>query len=208
MTLEQVLLDDYNVYRMQTQHFWNQSQDASQPWRTKDLKATEARLQLFRDMCSWCAQRNLEPRLWLYILFKSRAWRFPPKCEAGSLMSENMIPRYRSAKGLGFFSRRIIATNRPDEAEMPDPNRDLIHVVEALKERYAASGQHQRCMEELIIRTNGYHPKSKVCCACPLLGECAVRTQGSMSFDILGLRYGRITLEEAEKQAREPHAST
>lgn len=204
-TLSHILIEDYNVYRAQTQQYWRNLQDKPS-WATKPLVANEKRLKLFDDLTKWCGDRGIEPRLWLHILFKARAWRFAPQCNAAHLMSEKMIPRYRSARGLGFFQKRLWVTERQSRGDGgvdPDPNRDIIHAVEAVKARYAESGQQQRCMDESIVRTNGYHPKSPVCQRCPLAGDCAIQLQSAVSFNVQGLRSGTITLKQAEAQTKE-----
>jgi hypothetical protein len=201
--LSEILLEDYNVYRSQTQHFWNLTLEGK-PWMTKPLSPTVKRLQLLSEMSEWCAAKGLEPRLWLLVLFKSRSWRFPPKCEASHLQSEKLIPKYRSARGLGFFEQRVrnTATRASEGASSPDPNRDLAPAVEGLKRRYAESDQRQRCMDEATIRTHGYHPASAVCQSCPLAGPCAISLQSEVKFDVQGLRSGAISIQQAAAQAK------
>jgi hypothetical protein len=182
--LVRLCIDDYNVYRAQTKYFHDNVD--TQPWLARPATASPARMKLFGDMVSWCRERNLEPRLWLFSLFKARAWRFPPKAAPGVLMSGNLIPKYRALKGLGVFKKRVFVSTSMEHKT--DPNVDLIYAVETIKRRYAASGQHERCMEEAMVRTMGFHPLSPICAGCPVSGDCAIRLSGLVSFDIIGAR--------------------
>lgn len=202
-TLAVQLFSDWNHWRRQTRSF--AANALANEWAMRDLKETEERLQLFEEMIVWCRERKLEPRLWLMCLFKIRMWTFPPKLERGSLMSENVIPKVKKQHGLGIMRARLLQTARQHTRNDVDPNRDLLYAVEALKQRYANEGASERCLDEALVRTNGFHEKSPVCQRCPVSGKCSIKLMAFCSFDILALRAGRITAEEAEKQARLRH---
>ena len=192
MDLVAKLFSDFNVYRAQTKRFHDM---VDQGYRVSYLKPTAARLALIDEMVTWCRDRNLEPRLWLFTLFKQRQWVWPPKFERGHLLSEKHIPKYKRATGLGFFRKRLEAGDRSSAF---DPNRDTAASVEALKWRYATSAQQQRCLDEVMVKTLGYHPQSDICRKCSVRGPCAVKLQSHMPFDIIALRKGSLTQEEAE----------
>lgn len=193
------LFEDWNHWRKQTRQFAVLMQ--KNEWAARELKSTPERLDLFEKMIPWCRARHLEPRLWLMCLFKIRMWTFAPQLTEGSLMSENMIPKAKRQRGLGILRTRIQQTNRQAHSNEADPNRDVIHSVEALKFRYANENASARCLDEILEKTMGFHPKSPICLRCPLSGKCALALQAFVCFDVHGLRAGRITAEEAERQA-------
>lgn len=81
-----------------------------------------------------------------------------------------------------------------------DPNRDISGTTEAYKRRHLMDGDPQLCMERMSVETFGYHPRSLVCARCPLAQACAGRLQASVNFDILALRRGEITAQQAVRQ--------
>lgn len=194
-----LLVGDWAVYTQQTRWVFQRRQQGQV---TRMRKANERTLQQFGKMVEWCRARSIEPRLWLYFLFSVRNWFAPPRFDDGSLMSESAIEKYRrfGSRGdrLGFFRRRMGASARESVGGTYDPNRDLAPSVESLKAHYNASGDHQRCYEETLLKTLGYHPKSQTCRACPISGQCAVGLEAAVAFPILSLRLGRITSADAE----------
>jgi hypothetical protein len=62
-------------------------------------------------------------------------------------------------------------------------------------------GDVAACMNGIETETFGYHPKSKICVACPARGECLQRLKERVNFDIEALRSGTITTEEAYRTA-------
>lgn len=199
-TLPELLLGDWNVYQLQTFHAQDRINRGLFVGRRK---ANADNLGQMEKLIAWCRLRHVEPRLWLFFLFKSRQWKFPPKFDDGNMLSEKQLAKYRALKtGLGFFRRRTGASAlEGDDAEF-DPNRDMAPHAEALKQRYLAEGQIQRCLDETLVNTLGYHPRSPICGCCPAAYECAVRLEGMLPFPILALRAGRISQREAERMAR------
>jgi len=201
LPIEHLLLGDWNVYMHATQHAHQLRQAGRHVGMRKPLPAN---LAVLADMVAWCKEQGVEPRLWMFHLFARTNWRFPPKWP-GSFRSEAALEKFRRTIGrsnLAFFRRRVSASKvAAEDGQAYDPNRDTTPSVEGLKARYLESGQEDRCMGEMLLRTLGYHPRSDVCGRCRLREECAVRLEGTMPFPVLALRSGRITSDEAERMA-------
>jgi hypothetical protein len=163
-------------------------------------KQTDERVELFEKMIAWCRLRELDPRLYLYVLFKARMWTFAPQLREGHLMSEKMVSRYQKMTEKDCLDgyRQYVYTEKPEF--VLDPNKDIIPRAEAMKQRYRNYGQFERCMVETPETTFGFHPKSPTCAACPIQAECKNRLSGLVSFDIQALREGKITVEQARAQ--------
>ena len=189
------LFADYNFYWLMTGRI--QEYRASGRY-IRPYKFTQARAELFSDLAAWCRDRGIDPRLWIYTLFRARCWRFAPQLARGHLLSEAMVERYRRLRGLDGYRRRVLET-LPSEAY--DPNRDLNSTVESRKAYYASSGQTERCMREMV-ETLGYHPRSAICAGCPSRASCRSKLEGFVDFDIIALREGRLTAEQAMMQVR------
>jgi hypothetical protein len=197
------LLADWSYYRTLTKHFHTLQGKGA---RIGPKKMTPELRALLDDLIVWCREKRLEPRLWLFALFKNRSWVGAPSLLRGHLLSEKQIFRYRRMRGIGFFGRRVRATGRDAAAEQAfDPNRDLAHTVEAMKRQYVQTGKAQECLEQVLERTLGFHPASKVCWACPLRDRCSIRIQSYVMFDILALREGRLSSSQAESISRRVH---
>lgn len=195
------LFQDYVDYWFMTGNV----QDArSQGRYLRAHKATSDRLELLREMADWCRTRGIDPRRWLYLLFRSRKWRFAPKLQAGHLMSENMVERYHKMNGLDgyrcWLQKEHGAAGRRDY----DPNRDLNTTIEARKRYYVESAQADRCVREMVDML-GFHPRSGVCVACPRKEPCKKHLERFVDFDIIALREGRLTAEQAMMQVRRAH---
>lgn len=200
--LVEKLFDDYTIYRELTQFVWNLRENVGA--KNTRPKRTDEKLAILSTMVAWCREQGVEPRLWLFSLFSGRSWKYPPKLEAGHLCSKNMLEKYAKTRGLGFFRKRVMAS-RDDDLTV-DPNKDLIPGVEGRKSGYLLSGQASRCREETMLNTLGYHPKSETCLQCPEAHRCAIDLAGRMPFDILALRDGRLSADDAERIAREGEA--
>jgi hypothetical protein len=198
-SLPERLMDDYNRYWFETLHIRKMREDGS---HLRPMKATAERLQLFAEMVVWCRGQEIDPRIWLYVLFRSRAWRFAPKLTKGSLETTNakIHELYQNLGGLDAYRRQT--TERSQGRSRFDPNRDVDPTVEQLKMRYLQAGAPMDCMTQMVERTLGYHPGSGVCVHCPAANECAQRLQDFADFDILALRSGRLTSESAMAQVR------
>ena len=190
------LFNDYRIWWLQTANI--QRRREQHPIRMH--KQTEERVALFEKVVKWCQERELDPRLWLYCLFRSRRWSFAPKLQEGHLMSENMVSRYERMVKKECLDgyRQYLYTPKPEDDF--DPNRDISPAAEAMKARYAKYNQRVRCMLETLETTFGYHPKSPVCQACPMKVECSSRLEQLVGFNIQALREGKITAAEARAQ--------
>jgi len=200
MSLASTLLKDFNAYRYATR---NIQMLADQGETIYSFKENKKNMAILDDTIEFCRERSIEPRLWIFSLFKQRKWVFAPRLLPGHLMSETHVPKYRKMQGLGFFRKRVSMID--DGIESYDPNRDINVTIEALKKRYASSEQHERCFDELMLRTLGFHPKSATCVVCPFNKKCAVSLQSMMRFDIIALREGRLTAREAENYQCQKH---
>ena len=199
--LPNLLLLDWNIYMMQTR-VTHQRQAAG--LFVGSRKPTVANVALLTTMVGWCQERMIEPRQWLFFLFKRTGWKFPPRFLPNYLMSDKAIPKYRSMSGLAFFRKRVGASILAEQGSAThfDPNRDITSSVEHLKMRYADANQPDRCLDESLLRTLGFHPKSKVCTTCALRADCATQLEAAMRFPIIALRAGRLTTEAAEGMSR------
>lgn len=192
------LFDDYDYYRQHTLHF--QKRKKENPYIQR-FKATPERLQLMENMAAWCKEREFDPRLWLYGLFVNRYWKFSPKLEASHLLSEKQIPKFKKLRNRKFFRKYLEAQKALDiPLNVFDPNRDMSSSSEQAKRDYLQQRNTAECMARMFDETFGYHPKSKVCVYCPAQKECIARLQASVEFDIMSLRLGKITAEDARTQ--------
>jgi hypothetical protein len=193
-----VLFSDYNRWRLQTGGIERRRAEGG---FIGVFKETPERLALFEATAKWCREKKIDPRLWIYLLFRARSWSYAPRMEPGHLMSENMLERYESLSRRALDGYRAATTKTQRHF---DPNVDISHAAEALKRQYAAQGQQQRCMRETLERTLGYHPKSSTCLACPMRGPCERQLAAlAPEFDIVMLRRGEISVETARRAVEE-----
>lgn len=198
--LAKVLLDDFNDYRARTQRHFELRDRA--PYMTKPLTPTAERMKLFAEMITWCRERNLEPRAWLYGLFRVRNWVYPVKATKGCLMSEKLIAKIKRLPAGSVLRHRVQLTQKATTFGGDiDPNKDIIASVETMKQNYAQRGLYASCFVQMETML-GYHPKSAVCATCPLQQQCAVTLTALFPFDIIGLRQGTVTVQQAEEAAR------
>lgn len=194
--LSDQLLADWNYYRLQTHHV-HELREKNVYVKAKKMDAGTR--EVLNDMREWCATHSLEPRLWIFALFKLRQWMYAPKLTHGCLLSTNLIPKYKRMSGIGFFRLRRRVTQRQDrEDDMFDPNRDLSPAVEGIKRQFVQTDNAGTCMAQMLDRTLGWHPKSPVCLGCPVACECAIRLCGLVRFNVLALRRGKITTQQAQ----------
>jgi hypothetical protein len=157
---------------------------------------------LFEDMAIWCRERGIDPRLWLYGLFRVRRWLAAPRLTRSNLMSEKMIPKYNALTLLdGYRLRLRREQDNHTSGDAYDPNRDLNTTIESRKQYYVGSGQADRCMREMM-ETLGFHPKSSACLRCPEKMNCRMKLEALVDFDIIALRNGAITQAQAMAEAR------
>ncbi len=191
------LFDAYRRWWLQTTHI--QRMKESHPVNLPKL--TDERRILFEDLIQWCKTQSIDPRLWLYCLFRRRRWQYAPKMSRGHLLSDKMVPHYREMMDKQTLDgyRKFVQL---EKAESPlDPNRDIIPMAEAMKSRFKKYGQVDRCFLESPSITFGYHPKSDHCVNCSMSEECKVQLKSLVNFDILALRRGDISAKEARVQA-------
>lgn len=72
---------------------------------------------------------------------------------------------------------------------------------EAVRRDYVINGRTDLCEVQQGI-SGGYHPFSKWCPACPRAATCAQRLNAEEGFDVVALRLGRMTVEEAAAKRR------
>ena len=196
MQLESTLLADYNYWRSQT---WHTRQLRDRGYlRDHKLKKTAP---AFTALGQWCGERNIDPRRWLYFRFAARNWRYAPRLDQlipSKRTEEQTIHKYKLLKSTPAFSQRVHEESRFHQEPTGvywDVNRDISHLAEAVKRRYIATDQLERCMSEMDSRTFGFHPKSRVCQRCPAATECLRRLQAKAPFDIVALRRGDVDLQ-------------
>lgn len=196
------LLSDWNFYQAQT---WNRQNLINQGRHPSYRSANEKNLAVLSSMVQWCRSHSVEPRLWVFLLFKWRGWKFGPQFDPKHLQSEKLLERYaRQRTGLGFF-RNHVARDRPEDGDDSgtfDPNKDLLATLEAKKQAYVQTGQAQLCMDLMVRETLGYHPRSNVCATCPLRDPCSALLESTVPFPIIALRRGAITTAQARLIAR------
>lgn len=198
------LLDDYNVYWQKT--------GLAHKMRTegrfvRGYKLTPDRERALTRMTTWCATHGLNPRLYVYSLFKTRNFVFPPpftQLTPGKKTEKKALERYAALSGVEMYQKVIqtdIQLRRIERGAEFDPNRDLSNAAESLKRQYVAEQLTSQCMDTMRAETFGYHPKSLVCVRCPARAECLSRLKALTPFDVLALRQGTITSQQAREQA-------
>lgn len=211
------LLETYNEFRRKTHHY--QENKKRNPF-LKDLVAHPKngpdRLAQLDQLIIWCHKENIDPERWLYTMFSCHKWLHAPAFN--KLIPKN---KKRSKTYSMYFSdretpewHRVVSEKtrqrQQSEGRIFDPNRDLSASAESLKKQYLAAGDPHACMRDTHARTYGYHPKSTTCARCPIAYECSYYLQQSVPFDILALRRGEITSEQARMAAaaaRSQHVS-
>ena len=194
---------DYNTYRFHTH--WYLERVRARKIRACSLSKTSPKGKKLRSalesMAHWCAERNIDPRHWLYSLFQTRKWLHIVRYD--QLISPNHLKRYTPTKQSVGFQNRIReewTTQRKSEGNSYDPNRDTSNTTESLKRRYLSFDEADACMGSMP-ETLGFHPKSDVCGGCSLREDCAVQLQTLVNFDIQALRRGEITAQDAQMAA-------
>lgn len=172
------LLSDYNYFRAFT---GNVGAIRERGGRVTYLAPTVERLAALEAMERWCADHGYSPRLWLALAFDRSRWRYAPQfnqlvpaCRASMVKAE---ARYRMARDIPLLQQRMREVAHEEQVASGaayDPVEDVTATTEALKRRYVELGHDPRdCMAD--GDTLGFHPRSKVCVACPVRIECAER---------------------------------
>lgn len=194
------LFKDYCYYRNHTASIQRIKQQ--KPF-FRDPKPTPARLKLLAHMSAWCVSQGFSPSEWLYSLFVSRKWLYAPKLEKSHLQSDKHIPRYKQLQDYRLYRQRqreLESANAPSPSSF-DPNRDLSSMAERSKLLYLETNRTQVCMLRMDTETFGYHPRSSICAKCSMSSVCLHKLQSKVDFDVLALRNGEITSQQARDQA-------
>lgn len=198
----ELIWDDFLYWQAKTGHY--QRRQKENPY-LKPMKATPERLALMSELKDWCVKRNIAVRQWLFTLFAIRRWLYAPRLETGYLCSEKHLPRYRKFRDYRLYTIRLREMENADPViqleKSFDPNRDINHTVELTKQKYLETGRTDLCVEGMNTETFGYHPKSKICAKCPIKQDCKNKLVASVNFDIMKLRRGEITSEQAYRAA-------
>lgn len=200
MTDEQ-LLDDFGYYFSHTGYV-NRLRSAGRPVRWP--KMTKERREALQEMRRWCAERDFDPRLYLYSLFQARNWAYPPQwahlVPKTKKTEKKVVERYYALTDTPLYQKRmdqLIRHSQSGAGVVFDPNRDISASAEAAKRQYLDLDDTAGCMSAIASRTYGFHPRSLVCARCPSALECQRRLQAMVPFDIVALRRGEITVEQA-----------
>lgn len=183
MTPKQLFLD-YCYYRDNTLNIRKLKQD--KPF-IRPLKYTDERGVLFNELMLWCSARKLPVRKWLYSLFVTRRWMYPPKLEVNHLCSENHIPKFRKVRDYRFYEK-YIAEKDNNQKGVFDPNVEVTKAVEERKRELIQKGGPKLCRQFMEKETFGFHPKSVVCKFCDDWYGCAKQLNELVGFDIMKLR--------------------
>lgn len=202
MTSATELFGDYNYYRLFTEHV--KTAQMKGKW-IRYLKETPERLASLSAMGMWCRDRRYDPRHWLCWLFYRNRWRYARpfhQLVPGSKRTlKSMVTAYEDCGRLQMFDRRMRELDHGERVaagQVYDGNRDMSTTTEALKRRYMMFTDPDGCFAD--ERTNGYHPRSLVCAQCPLALRCEQRLRASAAYDIVALRNGEITVQQAQRE--------
>ncbi|UCG51429.1 MAG: hypothetical protein JSW58_14775 [Candidatus Latescibacterota bacterium] len=199
-TLEQ-LWDDFGYWRTYTAHYQKIRKES--PY-LRPLKFNDSRRALFVSLQAWCKERHIPDRQWLYSLFAIRRWLFAPKLEFPYLASKKHLARFAEFDDYQFYLNRLREIDNLHALANPstfDPNRDINLTTETAKAAYLEGGNPQECIDRMFTETFGYHPSSAICNRCMARSACLAQLQASVLFDIVALRRGEITSEQAQSQA-------
>jgi hypothetical protein len=171
------------------------------------MRETPERLKALEGMAAWCRERQIDPRHWLQSLFASRRWIFAPQWN--QLTSEKHLKKkYPKSIASKPYQEMVTAEWQSGQAvrgKLFDVNRDLSPVTEAIKARYLWKNEADRCFARIQDETFGFHPLSLACARCPKAGDCERVLRSLAQFDIVALRRGSITMEQAAQQERQRH---
>lgn len=201
----QMLLDDFNYYRSKTNHF--QKLQAEKPY-IKLPRLNKERERLLNEMIAWCRSQRIDPRHWLYCLFARQRWLFAPKWLPGALMSESGLKWYREKSQYvndKLYRDRVYQTasmeqQRAGTSPVYDPALHMSAEAEGRKRRYRQRGDDLGCLTAVSdpdFPTLGWHLQSKFCSGCSRAEECKQKLRGLYPFDVVALRSGVITMEQA-----------
>lgn len=211
----QRILDDYNYYRAHTSHVKAMRAQGRYVADVKmRTKAGDDRTPYFEELVGFCSEHQLDPKMWLYMLFKIRGWKAAPKFNQLVPKSKKTLQKnlniYANLSDIPLFQKNRDQKRHQeavDSGEVYDKNRDLGFTTEAIKRRYLNEGDSERCMAEMEERTFGYHPQSLVCARCPSVTQCAQLLEAKYGTHIIALRRGEITARQAQQLSLFKHGS-
>lgn len=157
------------------------------------------------DACSaflrWCRENEvLQPLLFMWLRFRilrvGRGQRARPSLQ--NMASPALLSRYRAIVQRHEYEsglKKKFSTQR---------ERELISVGsgdEAVRRDYVINGRTDLCEAQQGL-SGGYHPFSAWCPACPRALTCAQRLNEREGFDVVALRLGKLTPEQASVTKR------
>lgn len=194
----QRLFDDYLHYRRHTAHYRRVQEE--RPY-LREPKLNPERRKRLQEMLDFCEENDLDPRWWLYSLFHARQWiaavRWDHLVPRTNKTKVRALDRYRKLNSAPLLEKSMWKKPMEGPSAVLDVNRDLLVSVENLKRRYREYQLVDRCMDDSRNVTYGFHPKSQVCVECSLAKECESRLRSMFPFDIIALRRGEITSDQA-----------
>ena len=211
----QTLLDKYNYFRAHTS--WVQDMRAKGNFVNEVVMVTkkgEDREPYFQELIDFCGERQIDPQIWLYMLFKIRGWKAAPKFNQLVPKSKKTLQKnlniYANLSDIPLFQKHRDQQNHQaavEAGQVWDKNRDIGWSTEALKRRYLNEGDSERCMAEMDERTFGYHPRSLVCARCPSVTQCTQILESKYGTHIVSLRRGEMTARQAQQLSLFRHGS-
>lgn len=162
--------------------------------------ASPKNLDTLRRMISWCRERAIDPRVWLYLMFAVRAWRFPPQFLDSHLQNEKWKPDYvRRRASLAReerYKQRAVLARATTAPEAFDPRLHLDGEAEARKAKHRLANAAAACMAEMDLLTYGWHPDSASCRVCPIAITCRETLDARIGYPLSLVRTGQKTLAE------------
>lgn len=150
----------------------------------------------------WCKQYDVrQPLLFVWLRFcivrsGHRAQSAHPSLVG--MASEVLLPQYVAIAERQRFERELAAQFATQR------ERGLVgvhHGHEAVRRDYVVMGRSDMCEAQLEL-SGGYHPFSTWCPACPRAITCAAKTNAEEGIDVVALRLGRISPEQAHASRR------
>lgn len=193
------LLADYVSYWELTHHV---KQMRREHWVRSPVLTTD-RCALLEKFELWCGEHELDARRWLAALFYVRRFMYAPTWK--HLMSDTPKAReFYHRKEMPEYDQKI-RRELSDGQQVENPNVDVIPAAEIRKQSYAESGDPTGCMID-FASTYGWHPRSRVCQQCVIAGACRQQLSSRSTCDLVALREGRITWEEAKRKMAQGNA--
>lgn len=201
-TTTEQLFEDYAYYRLHTRHY--QEQIRTRPMRS--LKKSPDRLEQLSKLLAFCEEHDVDARAFLHSRFQTYRWNFAPPWHhlvpGSKATTKKSLDQYNALREAPLYAKRIQQNQQNIIADTTfDPNRDINPSIETVKRRYLATGDVARCVSESQTLTLGYHPKSTVCARCSAQSECEAQLRASVPFDIVALRRGDLSADQAKRLA-------